>query len=96
MKEVASAVVRFLGMLELEINSIAELIDQGSYDTDQATVDNWLHSSIEYRDIVRATGQPAHLLQGLVEALDHARSAGRSADGMAALFPALRGTGHEA
>lgn len=91
-RQVRDSVVRLLRMLEFEINSITETIDAGVYDTDQSTIDNWRHSAAEFRGVVREAGQPAYLLNGMVEALDHARAQGRSAQGLPALFPALRGT----
>ncbi|MUL79028.1 NAD(P)-binding domain-containing protein [Mycolicibacterium sp. CBMA 226] len=91
-KQVAASAVRLLRSLEFEINAMAEKISDGDFETDQSTVDNWRHSAGEFLSVVRATGQPAHLLNGLVEALDHARADGRSAQGLTALFPALRGS----
>jgi 3-hydroxyisobutyrate dehydrogenase-like beta-hydroxyacid dehydrogenase len=93
-KQVAASAIRLLRSLEFEIYAMAEKISDGDFETDQSTVDNWRHGAEGFLDAVQATGQPAHLLNGLVEALDHARADGRSAQGITALFPAFRASEH--
>ncbi|MGY1747318.1 NAD(P)-binding domain-containing protein [Blastococcus sp. SYSU D00695] len=88
---VLAAADRMLEVLRAGIHDAAASIASGDYRTDQATLDVWRRAATRCRDAVVAEGHPAHLLDGLVAAMDHADAAGYGSRSLAGLHAAVLG-----
>jgi 3-hydroxyisobutyrate dehydrogenase-like beta-hydroxyacid dehydrogenase len=77
-------------MLETALQEAIDMMESGSYETDQATLDVMLDSFVPVREEMDAVGQRGTITQGMIEVLQRAVAAGDGAKGCSALFPLLR------